>query len=103
MKLEVTKRITRTETVNVELPYYYEHDLLLDWADSVIYGKIEEKRTTRIQITRHYQGGTREFELEIDPRPASEFSKYLTDDDYESTEAAYLAAKAEMLAALEKV
>jgi len=97
MKLEIPRKIEQKETIEIEFPYYYKNDLLLDDVDSVIYGKIEEKRHTTIQVRNNYQGG-RSFELEVEARGAASVACYMT-DEYKSDEGEYLAAKAKLLAA----
>lgn len=49
MKLEIIKYVPQVEIIEVELPHYYKHDLMSDYGDCVIYGKIEEKLCTTIQ------------------------------------------------------
>lgn len=100
MKLEITRKIEQKETVEIDLPYYYIHDLMLDEADVIIYGKVEEKRCTSIIIGHSYGSHNNEFELSIEDRPASAYGSYMT-DEYKSSEAEYLAAKAKLLAAAE--
>lgn len=68
--------------------------------DSIIYGKIEEKQCTNIQISRSYADDSITFELEIEQKPATHFACYMT-DEYKSNEAEYLKAKAEMTAAVQ--
>lgn len=99
MKLEIMKTTRHKETVEIDLPYYYKHDLMLDDCDVVIYGKIEEARSTRITIGHH--GRDRDnFEIEVENFPAASYGSYMT-DEYKSSEAEYLAAAAELLAAAE--
>ena len=99
MKLEITRKIDQNETVEIDLPYYYAHDLRVDEADVVIYGKIEAEQSTSITIRRAWVGGRgNEFELIIERCPASDFGYYMT-NEYKSSEAKYLEAKAELLAA----
>ena len=102
MKLEITRKIEQKETVDIELPYYYKHDLLLDEADVVIYGKVEETRCTSIKISRNYDRYRhgKEFELTLADIPASASGCFMT-DKYKSSGAEYLAAKAKLLAATE--
>lgn len=49
MKIEITKRIEQIETIEVDLPYYYIYDLMSDYGESIIYGKIEERCHTSIK------------------------------------------------------
>ena len=63
MQVEITKQIPQVEIIEVELPYYYKHDLMSDYDDSVIYGKIEEKLCTTIQETKNYDG-EKKYEIE---------------------------------------
>lgn len=99
MKLEITRKIEQRETINIELPYYYKHDLLIDDMDSVIYGKIEEKQCTRIWVRDDYRGSV-SFEIEVEERGAASKSCYMT-DEHKSNEDEYLAAKTKLLAAAE--
>ncbi len=94
MKLEITRKIETKETIEIELPYYYKHDLMLDSDDSVIYGKVEEKKHTAIHVSRWGKC----FDLEVEERNAASFACYMT-DEYKGCEAEYLAAKAKLLAA----
>lgn len=100
MKLEITRNIEHKETIEIEFPYYYKHDLMLDDADSVIYGKIEEKRQTTIHVGYDYRSKERSFELEMQDIPAAVLSCYMT-DKHKSSEYEYLDAKAKLLAAAE--
>lgn len=95
MKLKIKRKIETEETIDIEFPYYYKHDLMLDEVDVIIYGKIEENKTTSIHISHNYRGGDN-YELEIEKEPASNFSSYMT-DEYKSNEAEYLKAKWEFI------
>jgi len=100
MKLEITRKVEQKEMIEIEFPYYYKHDLMLDDADSVIYGKVEDRRQTRIQIGYDYRSKERSFQLEINDIPAAALACYMT-DEHKSSEAEYLAAKAKLRAAAE--
>lgn len=52
------------EEVDVELPYYYKHDLMIDHTDIVIYGKIEADKITTIKIDTH-PGRSDSCEIEV--------------------------------------
>jgi hypothetical protein len=99
MKLTIKRMIEKTETIDIEFPYYYKYDLLLDETDSVIYGKIEEHQVTMIQLTFRHDGYS-SYELEIDKKPATHFACYMT-DKYKSDENEYLQAMAKMTAAIQ--
>ena len=62
-KVEITKQVPQVEIIEIELPYYYKHDLTSDYGKSVIYGKIEEKVCTSIQETQKYDGED-QYEIE---------------------------------------
>ena len=98
MKLEITRNVKQTETIEIEFPYYYKCDLMLDDVDSVIYGKIEEKRHTKIQVSFDYRSSERRFEFVIEQRAAETLGCYMT-KEYKSSEVDYLNAKAELLSA----
>ncbi len=63
MEVEITKRIEQVEVIDVELPYYYQHDLSSDYGDCIVYGKIEEHVCTTIQEDKDY-GGKIKYEIE---------------------------------------
>jgi hypothetical protein len=99
MKIEITKNIVQKETIEIELPYYYKHDLEFDDQDSVIYGKIEDNRTTSIHIKYDYIDNSNIYELEIKESKAQSHSSYMT-NKYKSSESEYLDAKSKLLAAV---
>lgn len=86
MQIEITKEIQQIEVIEVELPYYYKHDLISDHNDSVIYGKIEENTCTSIQETKNYDGDEK-YEIEKEEYYSiknSGFSCYF-DEKFKST------------------
>jgi Arc/MetJ family transcription regulator len=89
--------LEQRETIEIELPCYYKHELLLDDTDSVIYGKIEVNQCTTIQVRDDYRGAV-SFELEVAKRGAASTACYMA-DEYKSNEGEYLAAKAKLIAA----
>lgn len=100
MLVQVAKTITSVETVDIELPYYYKHDLLLDHADWIIYGKIEAEKHTKVQIKESYSGRTNYYpsvEVEIEATSWSSSSCYLN-HKYKSDAETYEAAKNKALA-----
>jgi len=98
MKLKIIRTIKEEAIIDIEFPFYYKHDLMLDEADVVIYGKIEENKTTSIHVSHDYNGRN-SFELEIENDPASHFSSYMT-DEYKSNEDEYLKAKSKLIDAV---
>lgn len=56
MKVEITKTVKKIEEIDIELPYYYKHDLESEYSDSVIYGKIELNSSSSIQETEDRYG-----------------------------------------------
>lgn len=64
MQVEITRQVPQVEVIEVELPYYYKQDLMSDYSDSVIYGKIEEKLCTSIQETKSYDDSEVKYEIE---------------------------------------
>jgi len=88
-KITVRKNITTEKKIEVELPYYYKHDLYSDYGDSVIYGKIDGKTTTSIHEKIDQYGKT---SYEIEKGKWSGDGSYFT-DEYNSTELEYNKAK----------
>jgi hypothetical protein len=100
MKIEMNKTVTVKEAVDIDLPYYYDYDVG-DEGNYHVYGKIEENRMISITVTTYH--GKRGFDIEISERHVSscaEFLEFLTLDKV-SSEAFFLAAKRDMLAAIQ--
>lgn len=97
MQLEITRTESVREVIEIEFPYYYKHDLMLDESDAVIYGKVTVSNHTSIRVSK---GRSLEYELNLDKLPAQHYGCYMV-DKYKSSESEFLAAKAEMLAAVE--
>jgi len=91
MLIEITEKVEQKRTVDITFPYYYEHDLLLDECDSIIYGKIEENKHTTIQITDRY-AFAQSAEIEVRKRPAKTLGCYMT-PEYTSDESVFIDAK----------
>ena len=98
MEIEVTKTIKQKVKVNIDFPFYYKHDLMLDELDAVIFGKIEESKSTAIKVTTSYLRDKKEFELEIERCSPERNACYLT-EEYKCSESEYLEAKEQLLKA----
>ena len=88
MKITLIKQIPQIETIEVELPYYYKHDLMDDYGDSIIYGKIEEKLHTSIHETKRYDS-KEAYEIEKEEHHSIEnsgLSSYFEDEHQSSRE-----------------
>jgi hypothetical protein len=99
MKLEIIKSIKEKQIIDIDFPYYYKHDLMLDTMDSVIYGKIEEFKNTAIIITDDYLNKSNYFEFEISIEPANIMGCYMV-DKHKSNELEYLTAKSKLITAI---
>ena len=95
MKVEVTRKVEVKETVEVELPFFYQHDLMVDHADVVIYGKVEDGKATKITVSK---GRSTRYELETEQCRVSAFGCYMT-EEYASTQAKFEEVQAELVAA----
>ena len=62
-KIIIREHITTEKEIEVDLPYYYKHDLYSDYGDSVIYGRIDGKITTSIH-EKEDQYGKITYEIE---------------------------------------
>ena len=94
MEITLVKQIPQIVTVEVELPYYFEHDLSDDYGESIIYGKIEEKLYTTIHESKRY-GDSRTYEIEKESHVSIALrglSSYF-EDEHQSTEEEFEAAK----------
>lgn len=99
MEIEIEETTYIKKKITVDLPYYYKHDLMSDRHNSIIYGKIEEKKTTTIQISENYMNNTMSYELEVEKCKNGGDGSYFK-EKYKSNEAEYLQAKSEMEKAL---
>ena len=98
MKVEVTRTTKTKETVEVNLPYYYRHDLDLVDVDCVIYGKIGEGWHTSIKVYTDSFMGLSRFAVEKEPTDWDRHSGYL-DDQYKSKAIEYENAKQQAIQA----
>ena len=64
MKFNITVTETTTKSIEIELPYYYEHDLSGDNHDCIIYGKITEYGTYNIEKSHSYNNNDLHYNLE---------------------------------------
>lgn len=49
MKVIIIETKKSEKQIDVDMPYYYKHDLMCDRGDSIIYGRVDEKIHTSIQ------------------------------------------------------
>ena len=82
--------------IEIDLPYYYKHDLLSDHADIIIYGKIADENTV-ISITEKSSlcaEGADEYEIEK-KKFGKNFHCYLK-KEYKGTEKEYEEVRARL-------
>ena len=106
MKMEITivKQIAQIETIEVELPYFYKHDLESDYGESIIYGKIEEELYTTIHETESWDG-RKSYEIEKEEHVSIArrgLSSYF-EDEHKSNKKEYEAVKERCLFFLKQV
>jgi len=88
--------------IDIELPFYYRFDLMLDYCASVIYGKIEEKKHTAIKINDESFDKTHGHGIEIEVNylnsisDVAYYSCYMT-EEYISNEYEFLEAKNKLI------
>jgi hypothetical protein len=99
MKIDIIKTSTTKETIEVELPYYYEADFGGDDYDSLRYGKIEADRTTDITLRRSYGTHSHAAEVQVTHYPAQHMAEWFASDK-RSTEEAFEAARRKAIAML---
>jgi len=102
MKLEITKYVQTKEVIEIEFPYYFQHDLMLDEDNCIIYGKIEESKCTKITIHDRFRDYSHEYTLEIEEVNAARFASYMV-EKHKSCEREFIEARDEMLAAIQSV
>ena len=94
MKIKLIKLIPQEAIIDVELPYYYKHDLMNDYGESTIYGKIEEKLHTSIHETeRYYSREAYEIEKKEHYSIANSGLATYFEDEHQSSREEFEAAK----------
>jgi len=96
-EVKITKTVYLDEFIEVDLPYYYKHDLMEDHADIVIWGKIEDDKHTSIKIQENYRTGG--IELEYKTEELSNLSSLYCyfGEEYKSNESQYLKANSKLI------
>ena len=92
MKVEVIRTTKTKELVEIDLPYFYRHDLDLVDVDCAIYGKIGERWHTSVKVYTDSFIGSRRFTVEKEPTDWGRLSCYLA-DEYKSNATEYEGAK----------
>lgn len=88
MKISIKKTKTVEEIIDVEFPYYYKYDLMSDYSDTIIYGKIFENYEVTIKECNSYNN-LMSYEIERDSRSDCYF-----EEQYKSNKDEFEAAKA---------
>mgnify|MGYP001283798686 FL=1 len=94
MEITLIKQIPQEVIVEVELPYYFKHDLSDDYSESIIYGKIEEELYTTIHETESWDG-RKSYEIEKEEHVSIArrgLSSYF-EDEHKSNKKEYEAVK----------
>ena len=94
----VPEKTTIQKEIDIELPYYYKHNLMLD-DDSVIYGKIEEHQHTAIQLTLKADSKDWEWNIENNLGSPSDLLCYMN-SKYQSNEEEFLQIKQKLIEAV---
>lgn len=94
MKIEITKTKEVKEIIDVEIPYYYKHDLtdIGDYGDSIIYGKILPDCEYTIHEKTSEYSDRKTYEIEKDSRSNGYF-----DEKFKSTKEEFEDVKARAL------
>lgn len=97
MKIPIVKQII-DGYIDIQFPFYYEHDLSGDNNDYIIYGKIMEDGVVTIRESKIYDSGEYVYEVEYSPvfDPDS-MKSYLLDPEHRSTEEKFNAVYSRML------
>lgn len=80
MKIEIEKSVSVKETIDVEFPYYFKHDVSSDHCNSVIFGKIELNRTVTLQKNHSYVCTDDSWELNVEGCNAWRMGRYFAAD-----------------------
>lgn len=98
MKIEILENIQQKKIVDIELPYYFKDDLYLDSHECIIYGKVEEKRISKITINTEWGGSISEIQIENHSGGVKYTLGSYYDDRYKSSKSEFENAKQEALA-----
>jgi len=91
------EKIIKFDDLVIQTPFFYKHDLLLDEADSIVYGKIMDDSVVTIHKTYWYHDRRTEFEIEKEIKPCFQsYHTYLTEDEHKSSKEEYDAIVSEM-------
>jgi hypothetical protein len=102
ISVEIEKVVLK-ETITIQTPFYYKHDLMLDECDSVIYGKVTDDCIVTVHKSERYSRDETEFEFNKELRPHFQSSKsYLTEDEYRSNKEEYESVIEEMKRFIER-
>lgn len=95
MKLKLKRKKEVVEIIDIDFPYYYKCDFMMDESDCIAYGKIEKNKHTQITITEYYANLERRYELEIEKMQAESLECYIK-DKYKSNKYEFETAKLAM-------
>lgn len=79
MKIEIIETKEVRKKIDVDLPYYYEHDLSFNYDDCRIFGEITKDQHFSIQINKLYDG-TESVEINL-----KKHNNFLALSDYFNT------------------
>ncbi len=93
-KFEVQRTVQVLETIEVELPFYFKNDLSDYHSESVVFGRIEEKRVVKLHKNCSYAASSDvSWELSVEAVSSLKFfGGYLTEGEYQSGEAEFRGA-----------
>jgi len=77
MKVKIKKKQVTYEIIDIELPYFYKHDLGMEHGYSVIYGCIDGQKDTSIKVSMD-SSGKETYEIEIEKITGDEVPMYYT-------------------------
>lgn len=95
--IEIEVDVVEKKKVEVEVPFYYKHDLSDDQSTTTIYGKITDTEVVTINRDVQYIRDTVRWEIRRESRPHLQgYNSYLTEEKYRSSREEWEAVWEEM-------
>jgi len=105
MKVKIRKKKVEYEIIDVDVPYYYKHNLGVEHGSSFIFGCIDRQKITSIRVSVDAVG-KKTYAIDIEPITGDTALLYYTtyfESINASSKAEFLAAASEALQALQTI
>lgn len=86
MQKRITKTIKQVEEIDVQVPYFYKHDFMLDDMDVVEYGMIDNDHSVSIIKEENYRDGKLKLTMDIEETGIDKACDSYFSEEYKSNE-----------------